>query len=163
MRWLDELATAENSTQLLYGTIGDTIKNTEDGKFEFIEGDNIPSASTFVSGNFGPAACTESVINNIHFKGTEAIRRKYYFNIYKENTVSLDAMYPNVMYTQDQANLRSQYANDINNYVEEALADFIVNGNVDEGWENYVNQLSKMGLGQLLKVYQEALDAFNAN
>ncbi|MDD3766625.1 MAG: extracellular solute-binding protein [Eubacteriales bacterium] len=162
MRWLDLLAQEENSVQLLYGTFGDTIEKKDD-KYVFIQDGEAKNASNYSSGNFGPAAVTEDIINKIEFTGPEAIRRKYYFDIYKDYTVPLEAMYPNVVYTQQQADLRSQYANDINNYVQEAIADFIVNGNIDARWDDYVLRIKNLGLDKLMEIYQNALDRFNAN
>lgn len=162
MRWLDLLAEEENSVQLLYGTFGDTIENKGDG-YAFIQNEETKNASNYSSGNFGPAAVTENVINKIEFTGSEAIRRKYYFDIYKDHTVSLETMYPNVVYTQEQADLRSQYENDIKNYVQETFADFIVNGNIDARWDEYTSKVNNLGLDKLMEIHQNALDRFNAN
>ena len=45
MRWLDELAKAENSVQLLYGKEGETIYRKDNGRYGFFEGDDVVSAS----------------------------------------------------------------------------------------------------------------------
>ena len=75
----------------------------------------------------------------------------------------MEQMYPNVFFTEEQQNLRAQYANDIASYVEKQFADFIVNGNIDAGWDKYCNELKNLGLDTLLGVYQEGLDNFNSN
>jgi putative aldouronate transport system substrate-binding protein len=38
-----------------------------------------------------------------------------------------------------------------------------VDGGVDEQWDNYVKTLEKMGLNELMELYQTGLDRYNAN
>jgi putative aldouronate transport system substrate-binding protein len=38
-----------------------------------------------------------------------------------------------------------------------------VDGGIEEEWESYLKQLDRMGLPELMEVYQAGLDRFNAN
>lgn len=163
MRWVDEFAKEDESIQILYGTFGKTMEKTDDGKYRFLSGENLPQASDTAPVNFGPAAVTQSLINRVEYTDLEAIRRKYYKDMYKDNTVPLDTIYPLVHYDMETSDIRAQLSTDIGNYVKESFARWIVSGNIDAEWDSYVKKLNDLGLEQLMDIYQKALDEFNAN
>ena len=47
---------------------------------------------------------------------------------------------------------------DINSYEEMMRAKFISEGNIDEQWEEYLNQLNKLGLSEAMDIF---IDAYN--
>lgn len=52
---------------------------------------------------------------------------------------------------------------DILDFVNLKRATWIVDGGIEEEWESYLKQLDRMGLPELMEVYQAGLDRFNAN
>lgn len=48
---------------------------------------------------------------------------------------------------------------DINNAVDEAVADFVAHGVTDESWESFVSKFDAMGIDSYVSTYQEAIDA----
>lgn len=48
-------------------------------------------------------------------------------------------------------------------YVNTKRGQFIVNGVTDEEWNDYLKTLEKMGLNELMGIYQTGLDRYNAN
>jgi putative aldouronate transport system substrate-binding protein len=46
--------------------------------------------------------------------------------------------------------------------VDEKMASWVVNNNVDTEWDAYLAQLEGMGLGQMREIYQKAYDAYYA-
>ncbi|MDR1569265.1 MAG: extracellular solute-binding protein [Oscillospiraceae bacterium] len=49
---------------------------------------------------------------------------------------------------------------DINGYVSETVAHWIVEGGVEEEWDAYINQLKKMNLDELVQLYQTGYNRF---
>ena len=48
---------------------------------------------------------------------------------------------------------------DINGYVQQSVADFIMNGVTDDKWNAYKDQLNKMGLERLMEIYTEGYNS----
>ena len=49
---------------------------------------------------------------------------------------------------------------DIYKVVDEKMASWVVNNNVDAEWDGYLAQLEGMGLSQMREIYQKAYDAY---
>lgn len=47
---------------------------------------------------------------------------------------------------------------DIDKLVDQKAAEWAVNGGIDEEWDDYIEQLNKMGLDRMREIYQEAYD-----
>lgn len=45
---------------------------------------------------------------------------------------------------------------DIDKFVDQKSAEWVVNGGIEEEWDNYLEQLQKMGLDRMREIYQEA-------
>lgn len=67
-------------------------------------------------------------------------------------------IYPNVMFSLEQMNTLKKIMPDINSYEEMMRAKFISEGNIDEQWEEYLNQLNKLGLSEAMNIF---IDAYN--
>jgi hypothetical protein len=48
----------------------------------------------------------------------------------------------------------------VKSYMDQMLADFIVNGDVGRKWPEYIETLTRMGYLELEAVYQAAYDRF---
>ncbi|KFI50946.1 extracellular solute-binding protein [Bifidobacterium biavatii] len=60
--------------------------------------------------------------------------------------------------TTDEANEATNYMTPIFTYAVPQLADWIVNGGVDQGWDEYVNKLHTAGLDKAVALWQQAYD-----
>lgn len=50
---------------------------------------------------------------------------------------------------------------DLNNYLKEAIAKFIIGELPFEEWDTYVETLNKIGLEEWVSIYQDAFDLLN--
>ena len=64
-----------------------------------------------------------------------------------------ESRYPTIFWDRDTEDELAILKTDINGYVDTMLVDFVMNGNVDERWDEYVNQLKAMGLDRLMEIY----------
>ena len=62
--------------------------------------------------------------------------------------------------TVDEGKVMQQYGTDINEFAHRKIAEFIFKGGVEEGWDEYVETVDKMGLDRLLAVQQAVYDRF---
>ena len=61
--------------------------------------------------------------------------------------------------TEEEDNSISEMAKVIKNYFMEAGANFITGAwDIDEDWDTYLAEMEKMGVNELLEVYQTAYD-----
>jgi putative aldouronate transport system substrate-binding protein len=67
---------------------------------------------------------------------------------------------PDLPFTMDEARIFNSLSTSITDYVNQSMAQFVV-GNValnDQNWSAYVQNIERLGLGQLLQVTQSAFD-----
>lgn len=71
--------------------------------------------------------------------------------------------FPEVYFTPEQRTEVSSLANDIEKYVEQMQAEFVVGESSFDKWDEYINTLNQMNLERLVELYQEAYDQWNEN
>ena len=57
---------------------------------------------------------------------------------------------------------KTELTADINTYVGESFASFMIDGVTDDSWNNYVSQIRKMGIDEVVELQQKAYDAYLA-
>ena len=50
------------------------------------------------------------------------------------------------------------YLTDINSYIQSKEAEWVVNGRIDQEWDDYVKRLNDMGMERVLEIYQTGAD-----
>ena len=65
-------------------------------------------------------------------------------------------------FTDDESTTLAENYTDINKFVAESQASFITTGVTDDSWNAYVAAIENMGIEQVLKVYQDSFDRYNA-
>lgn len=161
-RWLDSLYEPKISAQLAWGPIGDVFEE-KDGKLAFK-----PLPAGTAMGEYrqkvapgGGMVTAESVgtLVPLEERAVERINRikqNFVPQMEKEN-------YPNIFFNEDELNKISKLKPEIAKFVNQKRAQFLMKGGVDKEWDAYVSKLKQMGIDDLLKVYQDGLDRYNAS
>ncbi len=77
----------------------------------------------------------------------------------KKQNVELIYPYPNIVYTVDEIAEKSTIAVDLNTYLTNMKAEFIMGKmDIDKDWESYVGEVQKMDLERVLEIEQAAYD-----
>ncbi len=80
-------------------------------------------------------------------------------NKYAPYAPPIEMCIPPVYFTEAQATKLLNLESTIKDYVDEMIARFITGDvSIESGWANYVKELDKMGIDELLSIYQEAYD-----
>ena len=67
---------------------------------------------------------------------------------------------PPLYYSEEDASEIAMLQNNVNTYVEESIAKFIVGQlDIDADWENYLNELNNMNVARYLEIVQNTYDA----
>lgn len=56
----------------------------------------------------------------------------------------------------------ARYETDIKQYAEQKKADWILNGGVEDQWDEYIQKLNDLGLEKYLEIKQKYLDDYLA-
>lgn len=154
MRWIDEFYDVKTSIEANFGP----VRETADGKYETTE----PEGMTLDEYRFKecPMWAPSAVFEDYYGKYIEPtapdklkadIREEYY------QDYQVPSM-PFITWTQEEATWNAATGTDIMNYVNDNLAKWLLNGGIEEEWDDYVAQLNAMGLEQHIQVMQTAYD-----
>ncbi|MEG1946872.1 MAG: extracellular solute-binding protein [Lachnospiraceae bacterium] len=67
-------------------------------------------------------------------------------------------VYPVVFMSREDSELVAQYQTDVEKYVNQKKADWILNGGVEKEWDSYLKKVEELGLSQYLEIKQKYLD-----
>jgi len=161
-RWLDEFYTGEASIQNFWGGIGTVITKHDDGTYTLNDPPTGTSADAWYWDSslrdFGPKYVSKDFGSKIKLSPNSGDGLKVALSKIAEGTVTTP--YPNVMFTNQENEERPTITTDIDKYIESSRAQWITEGGIDKGWDEYVKQLNSMGLEELMKIYQDAYDRY---
>lgn len=157
-RFIEAMYEPETSAQFYFGSYGETLEKTEDGKIKVLDPED-PSV-TFndkvweVSfGDMGPYYITEEVEKKIIPNSWVTDRLDQdapYVDFMQEET------YPPMAYTTEDANEMSVLKTDIDTLVKQKFAEWVTGeADVDAEWEDYKASLESMGLPRLMEIYNK--------
>jgi putative aldouronate transport system substrate-binding protein len=161
-RWADQFYTNEASIQNFWGAIGTVIKKNDDSTYTLMD----PPAGTSADAwywdqslrDFGPKYVSPSFEQKIVLNPESGDGLKLQLD--KLGSEYVTEPFPNVMYTSDEFEELPTLTTDIDGYVNTMRAQFISKGGIDEGWDDYVKQLNKMGLEKLVKIRTDAYSRY---
>ncbi|MDG0053398.1 ABC transporter substrate-binding protein [Paenibacillus sp. P2(2022)] len=166
MRWIDQQYDPYMAAQIHWGPLDVVFKKDEKGKLV-----NLPLPKGVSAGEFrqkvAPGTGNPGVITFDDFgkvvdmepraqKRAEYLEKYYTPYMKKEN-------YPSIFFKPDELDKINRIEPELIKYVNTQRGKFIVDGEVDEKWDSYVKTLEKMGLNELMEIYQKGLDRYNAN
>ncbi|WP_313134066.1 extracellular solute-binding protein [Anaerocolumna sp.] len=164
-RWIDEFYTGEASIQNFWGGIGTVITKHEDSTYTLNDPPEGTSADAWYWDSslrdFGPKYIDKEFEKKIKLSPVSGDGLKAELSKIAESTVTIP--YPNVMFTNEENEERPALTTDIDKYVESTRALWITEGGIDEGWEEYVEQLNTMGLERLMEIYTTAYERYINN
>ncbi|URJ34138.1 ABC transporter substrate-binding protein [Paenibacillus polymyxa] len=166
MRWIDQQYDPYMAAQIHWGPLDVVFKKDEKGKLV-----NLPLPKGVSAGEFrqkvAPGTGNPGVITFDDFgkvvdmepraqKRAEYLEKYYTPYMKKEN-------YPSIFFEPDELDKINRIEPELIKYVNTQRGKFIVDGDVDEKWDSYVKTLEKMGLNELMEIYQKGLDRYSAN
>lgn len=164
IRWIDYLFSEEGGIMATAGVENVDYKWNEDGTWDYILGEGEETSTDHLAKisaqgvawfpGFAPDEFM-SKINDPFEKVLWPMRERVYpyeKEIYPQNYFSVE----------DQVRISSLTA-DMNPYVTQSMAQFITGDlDIEQEWDNYVNTLKRMGVDELIELYQKGYDDFNS-
>ena len=173
-RWIDYMYDPEQSVYANWGTLDYVyVKDQngvlrwdvdEDGEFNYKQGYSSVAEMRFAS----TIATGPKAILNEYYGTIVEYPRDAKVALEAERAAGLDEIlenveyFPPVWYTIEEQETIAQYGNYITNLMNSTVTRWMVEGGVDEGWDNYQQQLKNAELDALMAVYQAAYDRYVA-
>ena len=157
MRLIDYTADALWALQLSFGRLGENIFEQADGTYvaEGISSRYLQHAPH----NFLPAYISSDISDKVVWQGDRGLREEY-ARAYLPFVWPQDRHFIPATYTDEELEKVSVLETEMRNYVSTTLAGWIVNGGARDEWDAYIEQLNRLGLEELMGIYQAASDRF---
>lgn len=164
--WIDQMYEPQQSAQNNWGTYGEEGKAnifemTEDGMLKHLDlNGESPVEVRNAQCVAGPLAVLDSYYDKYVTCPDDAqYRLDWIKNIYVSD-MNQEYVYPNIFMSQEDLDKITPYTTDLNKYVKQMKADFIMNGKIDETWDAYLKKLEGYGLSNYLEIMQKNLERY---
>lgn len=165
IRWIDESYQEETSLGICQGLIGKVLERTDAGRYhqmDLPEGTTLDTAIHDTSpGNDGTFAVMQSVIDKLDLNAN-LTERKELDAFYSAYNVPAEEMYPNVFFTEEEIEEVGVLQTDIDSYVAQKYAGWIVEGGVEQEWDAFQKKLQEMNVERYVEIYKAAYDRYSA-
>lgn len=161
--WLDAMYEPHLTAEIQYGPIGVWFDQDANGKL--VQKSNISNPGELRQkvqlGSKSAGFFTGDDFENISPPEPRAeqrmvdIKNLFIPQMQKEN-------YPNIFFTEDELKTIEKLKTQIQTYTDSKRSKFLLNGLTDAQWDEFVATLNKMGLPDLMKVYQDGYDRYLA-
>ena len=79
-------------------------------------------------------------------------------DVYNDYLIPGKNCYPNLMFSDENASRISELYTDLKSCIDTTYADWLINGGIDEGWDDYIAQMEAYGMEEFLSLLQEEYD-----
>ncbi|WP_246218212.1 hypothetical protein [Litoribacterium kuwaitense] len=164
LRWMDYFYSDEGAKQYFMGIEGESYEAKEDGRIDYV--DNIKNNPdglsmeqalkpyiTWLGGGY------PGIVKEEFFKGAETSEK---FLAASEQLAPYfpEESWPAFTYTAEESQELTALADDIEKYVTEMRDKFIVGDISLSEWDQYVEQIKKMGLDRYMEIYETAYERY---
>lgn len=167
--WIDLMYEPHQSAQNNWGTYGqedsaNIFEMSEDGMLTHLDltGES-PSEIRNAQMVGGPLAVLDSHYGKYVTCPDDAQYRLDWIKDVYEPDMKNEYVYPNIFMSQEDLDNITKYTTDLDSYVSRMKSEFVMNGNVEEGWDDYLKTLKGYGLDNYLSILQTNLDNYNKN
>lgn len=163
IRWIDYMYDPLISLQAMYGVIGKNLEEQSDGTYLNLtpeEGVDPEDFQTSPKTKYTVWALNEEMGEKLVPEVEQKLPKTSLDEIY-EPYLEFN-QFPKAYFTGEETEEISQFSTDINTYIDQKYADWMIEGGVEEEWDQYIDQLEKMGLDKMMTIYEEVYDRYNS-
>jgi putative aldouronate transport system substrate-binding protein len=163
MQWIDLSYATDTSIEAGWGPIGTTLED-KGGTLTLKEAPEGLTTDQYVF-KTAPVEAPYAILENTY--GTRlamADKDKVKIDGIKENYLPYmtSETFPGVLFTAEESQKIKTLDTDINSYVNQTSAKWLLQGGVEGEWDKYLADLQKMKVDELISIYQTAYDRFKS-
>ncbi len=165
MRWADIQYDPLVSIQVDQGLLGRTLQMDDEGNLSFLP---VPEGKTFTEmihdyspGVNGISAVISDVSDKLELNANLQERADLDAAFAPYN-VPEEQVFPSMYLTVEETERISVLETDIKAYVDQCYANWIVNGGIENEWDNYLKTLNNMGLQEYIQIYSDAYERYKS-
>lgn len=164
LKWVDQMYDPKMSMQAIYGPIGVCFEEKPDEKGVYLnktppEG-TTPGELKGMNELQGPTAQLNEDFGSLYYMEDRAMQRLDDLKSFWFNDVKNFESYPSVVFTLEETEIINDKLADIKTYTDEMTTGWLLNGGVEEQWDEYVSQLKSLGIDDVVKCWQDAYDRY---
>lgn len=165
MRWINEWYGEDMTVQAFFGSFGVGTQKNDDGTYSILppadESKN-PDEWKWIKGIADPAPVyfSQELQNKILDADFHKLKSSY-DELYGDLLEPADNTFPMLTWAEEESSALSTLHGDIYTYVDRKIAEWMMNGGIDEEWDDYIDEINKMGYEELMKTYQGAYDRYS--
>lgn len=168
--WIDQMYEPKQSAQNNWGTYG------EEGKFNIFElakneagedmlkhmdlGSESPVEVRNAQCVAGPLAILDSNYGKYVTCPDDAQYRLDWIREIYVPDMHQDYVFPNIFMSQEDEDAIAKVTTDLDKYIKQMKSDFVMNGNIDAKWDEYLKKVDGYGLPKYTEILQRNLDAY---
>ena len=169
--WLDLMYDPQQSAQNNWGTYGEEgvaniFEMTGDGMLKHLDlaGESqSPWEIRTAQMVGGPLAVLDSYYGTYVTCPDDAQYRLDWIKDIYVADMKEEYVFPNIFMSQEDLDSINEYTTALDTYVNRMKSDFVMNGNVEESWDEYLKTLEEYGLSQYIEIMQRNLDVYYEN
>ena len=165
LAWVDKFYTEDASIQNMYGPFDLCVGKNDDGTYTVLEpvDGNSSDTNAWIHSlrSFGPKYVADGFNDKVIFAVENGDASK--LELDKEMRIYAREGFPNVSFLPEQLAKLSTLYTDISTYASTMQAQWLVNGGIDEEWDNYMASLEKMGYNDFIEIINEVYNTYVNN
>ncbi|MGG1515585.1 hypothetical protein ABE504_09255 [Paenibacillus oryzisoli] len=162
MRWVDEFYNQLTSVESQFGPVGVGLKDKGNNTYDYVT--EAPDGTQYVDmwKKYGPQDNAPKFIPKEFFGKVIPVNpadqeksdniSKYYAKAKQNDTLPL------MNFTADEIKTNASIGMDIGNFVKDKQTAWLLNGGVEEGWDDYIAKLKQLKIDDFMKSMQTAYD-----
>lgn len=171
--WIDQMYEPKQSAQNNWGTYG------EEGKFNIFEmskneagedmlkhmdlGSESPVEVRNAQCVAGPLAILDSSYGkDVTCPDDAQYRLDWIREIYVPD-MNQEYVFPNIFMSQEDEDTIAKITTDLDKYIKQMKSDFVMNGDIDAKWDEYLKKVEGYGLSKYMDILQKNLDNYFEN
>ncbi|MDF2662774.1 MAG: extracellular solute-binding protein [Paenibacillus sp.] len=163
MRFVDTMNEPRSVLEFKYGPFGTHLLEKPDGRIEIVNPPKGQDTSSWIGATTPstsiPLLASKEWLQKLEPSASDLYRNRFY-ELYKPYIAPEERVFPTMYMTENENKRLSVLETEVMTYVRRMEAKWIVEGGIDAEWDSYVQELRKMGLGELLEIKQIGYDRF---
>jgi putative aldouronate transport system substrate-binding protein len=159
MKWLDLSYNTKASLEVGYGPFGVNLTEDASGKISYLPTPQGMGYAVFrhkdAPGSAGAYVVLKETLDKME-SNEQTIEKTKHYEMLKPYFAK--EIYPDLMFSIADRQRMSTYQQDIHSLVQNTIPKWVINGNFNAEWDAYIAQMKKMGLDDMMKIYQKYYD-----